>query len=225
MSACQSKPFPKITASPDIRQLVSTESDAVVVLFNNLDAVVGDSATGAEGSRCTFAEIVRRHLAINKAFGKEVAVLPEPSVSGGRLVLAPTDSLNDDTDDVRKIRDAVKAGIEKAIAAGSRRPVLFLPESPPQPTELPDADYSRWVDVALLAALGVSYVTLMVREFNESRYGTNDSQPMNEKLDSICVVVSGHSEHELRAIVKRVVALEKGRRLCQGKCEDRQISR
>lgn len=69
-------------------------------------------------------------------------------VSGARLVLAGTGALSP-YDDVRAVREAARAGLLRAAAAGSCRPVLVLQPHP----RWPDADL-----VALLAALEVLYV-------------------------------------------------------------------
>lgn len=82
------------------------------------------------------------------------ALLQCARVSGARLVLAPTGALGE-YEDVRAVRDAARAGMARALAAGARRPALVL-----QPLQ-------RWPDaplVALLAALEHLYVPLQVRE-------------------------------------------------------------
>lgn len=73
-------------------------------------------------------------------------------VSGARLVLSGTGVLSP-YDDVRSVRDAARAGLLRAVAAGATRPVLVL-----QP-------HARWPDadlVALLAALEVLYVVSLL---------------------------------------------------------------
>ncbi|KAJ2395543.1 hypothetical protein GGI23_004264, partial [Coemansia sp. RSA 2559] len=147
-----------------------------------------------------------------KEFGKTVALIPAASVGGGRLVLSPIGSLDNDTDDVRKISDAVKAGMARAIGAGSKRPAVVLAEAPPSGDVGPDADYSRWIEVAVLAALDASYTTLVVREHLAATHGTD---AVLEKVASIDLVVhgAGPSKTELDAAVKRAMAIEQGRRL------------
>ncbi|CAH1641673.1 unnamed protein product [Spodoptera littoralis] len=76
------------------------------------------------------------------------ALLQCARVSGARLVLAPTGPLGE-YEDVRAVRDAARAGLARALAAGARRPALVLQPLP------------RWPDaplVALLAALELLYV-------------------------------------------------------------------
>ncbi|KAI8321056.1 Zn-dependent exopeptidase, partial [Martensiomyces pterosporus] len=140
-----------------------------------------------------------------------VALIPSASVGGGRLVLSPTGTLNDDTDDVRKYQEAVKAGVARAIEAGAKRPAVLLAQSPPAVGEVPDADFSRWIEVALLGALDASYVTLVVREH---RQATQGAEAVLEKLSSIDLVVPGSvSAADLDKAAKRVKAIESGRRL------------
>ncbi|KAJ1915912.1 hypothetical protein H4219_004072 [Mycoemilia scoparia] len=220
-------PFPNILAETSLTALQSAASgsnDALVVVYSKLDTLRNHSQIFP--AEIGISSVVEGHFAINKEFGTEPAVVHALGAPGQRLVLAPTEGsgLDDDTDDVRKIRDAVKGGISKAIKAGSRNPVLYLPEQPPNDSEdgngtyiSAEADYSHWVEVALLSALNTSYVTLVVREFNDAK-NPSTSANLNEKLDSITLVVPGVSDRTLADIVSRTEALEKGRRLCQGMC-------
>ncbi|KAJ2510593.1 hypothetical protein H4217_007803 [Coemansia sp. RSA 1939] len=154
---------------------------------------------------------IQPFVQVDKKFGKTVVLVPAPSVGGGRLVLSPIGSLDNDTDDVRKIADAVKAGVARAIDAGSKRPAVFLAQAPPSEDVGPDADYSRWVEVAVLAALDASYTTLVVREHLAATHG---AEAVLEKVESIFMVVHGaSSDVDLAEAVRRAKAIEQGRRL------------
>lgn len=91
---------------------------------------------------------------LDAALDKAPAVLRCPRVSGDRLVLSPTGPLTP-YDDVRSVYEAARAGIKRAMAAGSKRPILALQPHP----EWRNAEL-----VALLGALEALYVPLQTRE-------------------------------------------------------------
>ncbi|KAJ2360498.1 hypothetical protein IW150_007481, partial [Coemansia sp. RSA 2607] len=85
----------------------------------------------------------------------------------------------------------------------------------PPPTEderSHDADFSRWIEVCILAALEASYVTLVVREH---RLATcKQDKAVVENLESVEFVFSHSvSQDEINKAVKRAKAIETGRRL------------
>ncbi|KAJ1963755.1 hypothetical protein GGI12_001865 [Dipsacomyces acuminosporus] len=196
--------LPEITTHLELSALSGTSHDALVAVYSELD-----SLSSLSGS--ALAQAIHSFSQVDKEFGKSIAVIPAASVGGGRLVLSPTGTLNDDTDDVRRYFDAVKAGVARAIEAGAKRPAVFLAQPPPSAGEVPDADYSRWIEVALLGALDASYVTLVVREHREATQG---AQAVLENLEAVGFVLSGPvSAAELDNAVKRAKAIEAGRRL------------
>ncbi|KAJ1953748.1 hypothetical protein EC988_002814, partial [Linderina pennispora] len=196
--------LPKITAHTELSALSAIEHDALVAVYTDLDSL--------SSLQSSWASAIEPYRSIDKDFGQTVALVPSGAVGGNRLVLSPTGSLNDDTDDVRKIGEAAKAGIMRAIEAGAKRPALVLAQAPPSPAEAPlDADYSRWIEVALLGALEASYVTLVVREFRES-----SRKGELENLDSIDLVVpSVIAQDCLKHVITRARAIEAGRRLAK----------
>ncbi|KAJ2460826.1 hypothetical protein GGI02_005715, partial [Coemansia sp. RSA 2322] len=206
----------KAHSSLDAVSSSSGDHDALVVVYSDLGALRVHQAPMVAG----WMEAAQPFVNVDKEFGKSVVLIPTSSslmASGGRLVLSPAGSLDDDTDDVRKIADAVKAGVARAIEAGARRPVICVTLSPP-PTEARggsiDADYSRWVEVALLAAMDASYVTLVVREHRLATQG--EGAAVVEKLESIDLVAAGGQSFaagELDQAVRRACAIEAGRRL------------
>ncbi|KAJ2174661.1 hypothetical protein GGF45_004063, partial [Coemansia sp. RSA 551] len=197
--------LPEIRTHSSYSQLAVGSHDAVVAVYTGADILTQQQApyTDWEAAAAPFRQI-------DKEFGKSVVLVPAPSVGGGRLVLSPIDSVEDDTDDVRKVFDAVKSGVARAIEAGARRPAVYLAPLPASVNAVPDADYSRWIEVALLAALEASYVTLVVREHRTATLGAD---AVVENLHSIDLVVESHSDEELRSAVKRATAIEGGRRL------------
>ncbi|KAJ2778824.1 hypothetical protein H4R18_004374 [Coemansia javaensis] len=198
--------LPQIRIHSAYASLSADGHDALVVVYSALDnaALVGAAAAG-------WASAIEPLAKADKGFGSSVVLVPAPSVGGGRLVLSPTGSLDDDTDDVRKIAAAVKSGVARAIEAGATQPAILLVPRLPAPGAVPDADYSRWVEVALLAALAASYVTLVVREH---RAATAGDAAVLEKLTSIDLVVEGAADAAaLAEAARRVAAIEAGRRL------------
>ncbi|KAJ2087286.1 hypothetical protein IW140_005044 [Coemansia sp. RSA 1813] len=199
--------LPNINIYTDLSALSVDSHDALVVVYTDTKAL---ALLG--GPALTVVSAIQPYVQIDKEFGKTVALVPAASVGGGRLVLSPIGSLDNDTDDVRKIADAVKAGIARAIDAGSTHPAVFLAEAPPSEDIGPDTDYSRWIEVAVLAALDSSYTTLVVREHLTAIHGAD---AVLEKVASIDFVVHGSaaSKADLDVVIKRAQAIEQGRRL------------
>ncbi|KAJ2860435.1 hypothetical protein FB639_005633, partial [Coemansia asiatica] len=188
---------------------LSSSYDALVAIFSDLDSLSVLSELSATSSAS-----IALARSIDKELGSTVALVPCADISGGRLVLSPTGSLDDDTDDVRKLADAVKAGVSRAIQAGSSLPAVIFAFSPPDAGALaPDADYSRWIEVCILAALDASYVTLVVREHRLAK-AAQQEKAVVEKLDSLALVFSQNIDQEqISRAIKRTTAIERGRRL------------
>ncbi|CAH0597815.1 unnamed protein product [Chrysodeixis includens] len=126
-----------------VSEVNSAEYDALVLVTSP-----GCAPPGA------LAEAVRAARELDAGLDDAPALLRCGSVAGARLVLAPTGPLTP-YHDVRSVGEAARAGLQRAMAAGARRPALVL-----QPHPLwPDADL-----VALLGALEALYVPLEVRE-------------------------------------------------------------
>lgn len=99
--------------------------------------------------------------------GKEIdkAVGVKPTVhhidsAFKRLVFAPTGPLNRDYDDVRRFYDAAMDGVNRAIDAGCKNPLLVVPAD----TRYPCAQL-----VAALGAMQAAYIPLEVREVKPER--------------------------------------------------------
>jgi leucyl aminopeptidase len=119
-------------------------------------------------------------------------VLPVPGAPGDRVVLAPTGTLVEDTDDVRAVAEATSAAVARAVDAGSRRPLVAV--SHPNEPKL-----ARALDVAALAALASQWFPLEAREA--------------EKAPKPAEVISIFGLDEGRA--SKLEALELGRSLCR----------
>jgi leucyl aminopeptidase len=104
--------------------------------------------------------VIESVLGADRAFARGAqgpVVLPSAGVPGGRLVLATCNAMGDDTDDVRLVAETVTAAMNRAVAAGARRPMITV--ATPD-----DSKYHRALDVAALAALGSQWHALEARE-------------------------------------------------------------
>src|SRR5690606_16228544 len=96
--------------------IVSASRGDLTATSQKFDAVVTVFPAYSEAVASIFTSL-SAHSAIDKSFGSSLTVLHDPSVAGGRLVLAPTGSLNGDSDDVRKFQETTKAAMKRALAA------------------------------------------------------------------------------------------------------------
>lgn len=96
---------------------------------------------------------------IDAVVGEGVSLLAVDEAPGRRVVLSPTGPLGRDYDDVRRFADAAKAGLDRAVAAGAKRPCVVVN----LPSNL-SADYTRAVEVAVLGTMAAAHVPLEARE-------------------------------------------------------------
>ncbi|RKP37032.1 hypothetical protein BJ085DRAFT_1803, partial [Dimargaris cristalligena] len=123
---------------------------------------------------------------------------------GSRLILSPTGSLNDDTDDVRKLTAACRSAAARAHQAGARRLVYYFADPP---SRLPG--YEKWLEVSLLGVLAESYVTLVVR-----RHQVIKSQQLGDRFDEIAFYAEGSTfQSDQESLVRNVQAIDAGRRV------------
>lgn len=154
---------------------------------------------------------VTQHLsAINskdKAFAKEV-MLCIAGESGHVIVSSPTGPLRRDFDDVRCFGDAAAKAIKRLRQGGFRRPLLIV-QGPSQETASsndPLKDYSKYLEVSLLAAMAESHEALQTRE-------TNPSYLEETKIEKIGVLAE--SVERVKEAVEFATAVEEGRRLAR----------
>jgi leucyl aminopeptidase len=88
---------------------------------------------------------------------REVSVSAASELPGGRLVVASTGSLDDDTADVRSFAEAAQAGVARAKKAGARRPLLVV-----CPVD-GDPRFAHAIEVAALGALSAAWTPLECR--------------------------------------------------------------
>ncbi|KAG2174004.1 hypothetical protein INT44_000118 [Umbelopsis vinacea] len=149
----------------------------------------------------------------DQEFGSEVQVLIESEVPGGRVILAPTGTLDGDFDDARRFTDIAQKAVKRALAAGIRSPVFYFADPP---TSSPGAwtfngedDYSRFVEVTLLGALAGTFDPINVREHHER------TKKEYKTLSSIGVVLPQGFKGDEKQLIKSVEAIEAGRRVAK----------
>ncbi|CAB3397741.1 unnamed protein product [Caenorhabditis bovis] len=109
------------------------------------------------------------------AFHSTSLVQVDPSiVPSGRIILSGTGNVNRDFDDIRRYQLAARKGIELALSAGIRSPLLIT---------LPNSRFPNAELVAALGALTPVYTPLNVREEDNT-----------QKLSSLGLLAVGNSE-------------------------------
>merc|ERR1711970_1375951 len=111
-----------------------------------------------------------------------------------RLIFSPTGPVDRDWDDLRRFGDAGKAGIKRAMAAGSKRPLVvvsgLLPGKSAEQAEL----------ATLLGALEAAYTTLEMRETSKEKAA--------EKLELL-----GWAGAD--SVLQQALIIEQGRVVCR----------
>jgi len=123
----------------------------------NYDAIVLVAPDVKSSPSPTLSSALAPVMSVDAAAGSKGCVVPV-DLPAKRLVFAPTGPLDRDYDDLRRFSEAATAGIKRALAAGSRRPLLVtagtMPKGSKEEAEL----------ASLLGALSAVYVTLEMRE-------------------------------------------------------------
>ncbi|KAG0056239.1 hypothetical protein BGZ83_005971, partial [Gryganskiella cystojenkinii] len=129
------------------------------------DAVIALYPTLCSELTSTFKSLAT-YSSVDKNFGSSLTLIPDQTVAGGRLILAPIGSLTGDSDDVRKFQEASKAAMKRAMAAGSVSPLFYFPGSVAHSIKGHESeeDYSHFVEVSVLGALAASFDPIDVRE-------------------------------------------------------------
>jgi leucyl aminopeptidase len=111
-------------------------------------------------SAVPFGGEITAAAALDKAFWGSQQIIASGAAAGGRVIAVHAGLLNKDTDDVRRVGDAVVKGIKRAIAAGATEPLLVLHDS----IQMGGATaYENATLVALIAAAGAVYTPLSIR--------------------------------------------------------------
>ncbi|KAJ1982290.1 hypothetical protein H4R34_001765 [Dimargaris verticillata] len=149
------------------------------------------------------APAVQAHNA-DPTVASEPRLVPSTNVAGGKLVLSPTGSLDDDTDDIRKYYNACRAAAQLATKAGARS-VAFMFVDPPHGL----AGYEQWFEVGVLGILAASYVTLVVREHQEKT-----GSLVGDNFQEVGLYVHDACDNSLlEKSLQTILAIEKGRRI------------
>lgn len=129
------------------KALESHNFDALIVISDNFHTLPSQ-----------LRSVTANALAVDSRIGKQVTLLVDNTLNAKRLVLAPTGSVSKDHDDVRRIFEAAKAGVEQAKQAGSQHPAIYLH------LETTDSRYQHALEVAYLGANQQLWQPLEARE-------------------------------------------------------------
>merc|ERR1711962_138867 len=165
------------------KELDSSQHDALILVAPDLSAVTHASITAA----------LTPVLELDKAAATKGCVVPV-NLPCKRLVFSPTGPLDRDYDDLRRFEDAGKAGVTRAIAAGSKRPLVLVSGS------LPGKSSAQVELAALLGCLAATYTTL------EKREATKDTFTGNLEM------LAWPGEE---SVMKEALAIETGRIVCR----------
>jgi len=169
---------PHLLAVPDV---TDPEFDGVVVVTDCLDKL--------DGPLSSIKAVIDDAAKVDRGISKQPVVIIAPCIPSRRLIYAATGPVNRDQDDVRRFADAAGAGIERAMSAGCRKPLLVVTGS-----EL----YTKAVLVAVLGVLQRTYLPIELAEAGKSR-----------KLDKLGVWAAEGN------LVQLASALEQGRLVCR----------
>jgi leucyl aminopeptidase len=163
--------------------------DALVAVFTGVDQLVGlPLGLGAAAQRLA---------AIDQSVLSSVNLSAAAAAPGDRLILAPTGPLLRDQDDVRRVADAAAAGLRRAVAAGARRPALWIAPLPQRP------DYENGLLVGVLGALAALWQPLEAREAL--------GEAAVEPVEALGFFADGSGPE----VAAQVSAIEAGRRLAR----------
>ena len=175
-------------------ELVAVDPSGLHLNDPRFDALVVVSTSLQTGHPPIDAPIARARE-LDARVGEDVLLLAAPDVAGGRCVLAPTGPITRDYDDVRRVAEAARAGMQRARAAGSVRPLLLV------------TGVDRFAQahaVALLGALAGLWIPLEAREARGAEH---------EPIQRIGLLAPRASQ-----AVRVAGAVERGRRLARDLC-------
>merc|ERR1719507_2732460 len=150
--------FPRMSKSiPLPRTVVCKELDS-----SQHDGLVLVATSGTGLPHAAITEALAPALKLDKAAESKGCVVGV-SLPCQRLIFSPTGPVDRDYDDLRRFADAGKAGIKRALAAGSKRPLVvvsgLLPGKSTEQAEL----------ATLLGCLEAAYTTLEMRETSKEK--------------------------------------------------------
>ncbi|KAK3743739.1 hypothetical protein RRG08_043471 [Elysia crispata] len=162
-ASAQRKDSPHRWSCPDRRALDYSPPDVIAtdtVKDERFDAVVviTDSTENLKGNLELLKIPVQTYTEVDSAADSSAVLIVTDAVPSGRLIWSPTGPLYRDYDDVRRFAEAATAGLDRAVQAGSRKPLLVRP---------PGGPFNTSTMVATLAALEYLYMPLELREAGE----------------------------------------------------------
>jgi len=165
------------------KELDSSQHDALVFVAPSLEATAHPSISAA------LAPV----FDIDNAASSKGCLVPI-ALPCKRLVFAPTGPIDRDYDDLRRFSDAGAAGMKRAIAAGSKRPLVLVSGTMPGKSQ-------EQVELAtLLGCLEAAYTTLEMRETSKEKAAG--------KLE-----ILGWTGSE--SVLQRALVVETGRVVCR----------
>ncbi|CAO3634412.1 unnamed protein product [Cunninghamella echinulata] len=206
--------------------MMSLPSLNIITIQDNLNSSLQQQSQNYDGIVVVFAEkenlinvvpSFERQLKLDKTFGKFIQVFcPHDQQPSERILLAPIGSYDNDVDDARRFKDAAFEAGKKAIEAGIQKPLICFADPPTKDLQLnwtfdeKTHDYQHYLEVTMLGFLEASYEPIDVREHYLK---TNTTLPTFEQLG---FVVPNHGDlNDVNAVIKRVQAIEEGRRVAK----------
>jgi len=159
--------------------------DCIVLVASSIEAITGDPAV----LQAPLKEYMKTFAPVEKE-GAIIAINVHPSAK--RLVYSPAGPNDKDYDDIRRYAEAAEKGMKRAIAAGSKRPMLV---------PVPHPGYKRTEIVTMLGALQGLYVPIEIREAGDPKKVTKV-----EKL-----VIFGVKQNVMDRNFNTALGLEQGR--------------
>lgn len=154
---------------------------------------------------------VQKHLDLDASFGESLQlILPDDAQPHKRILLAPTGSLYNDFDDVRRFKDiAYSAGVQ-ALKVGITSPLVCFADEPVAAVESywtfdANNDYDHFLGVTMLGLLESCFEPIDVRQSGCVKVKTFDRVG----------VVSSIPQDQQEGLIKLVSAVEAGRRVCK----------
>ncbi|GBP50032.1 Putative aminopeptidase W07G4.4 [Eumeta japonica] len=183
--------FPQLRLDENVfieTNLLSSNYDAVVLILY-------PESQNAEPPR-HIRSFVKSLSKVDKSVTKSATLWSCDYVSGGRLVVSPIKEIGP-YHDARIIYEASKKGIQRALDAGIRRPLLIVQEN---------VNFSNSQLVAILGALEALYVPLQLREHDPKKI---------EKVLRLGLHAEEKVTHTFERIIRNAIALESSRVLAR----------
>lgn len=107
-----------------------------------------------------YGKLIEEHKEYDAKFKTEGGMIVLPQTTFKRLIYSPVGPINRDIDDMRVFMDAATLGLSRALKAGARNPMIYLPSNQGIPER-----YSLFDLSILLGVYQILYVPLENREF------------------------------------------------------------